>query len=186
MKEPSVNRVVLLGRLVIDPEHRIVGSTGTTMCRLRVATNESYKDRDGNWQETATYHTVILWGRVAEVAAEYLHKGRRVYIEGRLRTRSWEDRDGNKRWSNEITGRKMIMLDRNGDQSAREERSGASTPGDTGHHSKHTRPMAAPHADKKPLYRDANATPQPQTNTASYASSQAILDDDDFDDDLPF
>ena len=116
MAEPSVNRVVLLGRLTVDPEARTIASTGSEMCRLRIATSSSFKDRDDNWQERTTYHTVILWGRTAEVASQYLHKGKRVYIEGQLQTRKWEDREGNTRWSTEVRGRKMIMLDGGNDR----------------------------------------------------------------------
>ena len=111
----SVNKVILLGRLVDDPDFRSVAS-GRSLCRLRIATNESYKDDSDNWVEKPSYHTVVLWGRTAEVAEQYLNKGKQVYIEGSLHTRSWEDRDGNKRWSTEVKGRQMILLGSPGDR----------------------------------------------------------------------
>ena len=113
----SVNKVILLGRLADDPDFRTVAS-GRSLCRLRIVTNESYKDDSGNWVETPSYHTVVLWGRTAEVAEQYLRKGKQVYIEGSLQTRSWEDRDGNKRWSTEVKGRQMILLGSPGDRQA--------------------------------------------------------------------
>ena len=115
MAEPSLNRVTLLGRLTAKPDARVT-SSGTSVANLRMATNESYKDNAGQWADRPEYHTVVLWGRVAEIAERYLNKGSRVYIEGSLQTRSWEDRDNNRRWVTEVRGRKMIMLGGPGDR----------------------------------------------------------------------
>ncbi len=105
----SVNKVILLGNLTHDPEVRTIPS-GALLCKLRVATNERYKDTAGQWIERPTYHSVILWERRAEVAERYLKRGDRIYIEGSLQTRKYQDRDGNDRWKTEVKGREMIML----------------------------------------------------------------------------
>ena len=106
----GVNKVILIGNLGQDPELRYTGS-GTAVCNLRVATNESYKDQDGQFVEKTEWHSVVTWSRLAEICGEYLKKGSRVYFEGSLQTRSWEDRDGNTRYTTEIKAREMMMLD---------------------------------------------------------------------------
>ena len=105
----GINKVILIGNLGQDPELRYTGS-GTAVCNMRIATSESYKDRDGNQVENTEWHTVVAWSRLAEICGEYLKKGRQVYIEGSLQTRQWEDRDGNTRYSTEIKAREMQML----------------------------------------------------------------------------
>ena len=102
----SVNKVVLLGRLGRDPETRYASDGGTPICHLAVATSRRYKDRDGNRGEETEWHNVVLFGKTAEIAQQYLQKGSEVYIEGRLRTRSYE-KDGIKRYSTEIIGEQM-------------------------------------------------------------------------------
>lgn len=97
----SVNKVIILGRLGRDPETRYASQGGTAICHLAVATSRRYKDRDGNRQEETEWHNVAIFGRQAEIAQQYLQKGSEVYIEGRLRTRSYE-KDGIKRYSTEI------------------------------------------------------------------------------------
>ena len=103
----GVNKVILIGNLGQDPELRYTGS-GTAVCNMRIATTESYKDRDGNQVENTEWHTVVAWARLAEICGEYLSKGRQVYIEGQLQTRQWEDKDGNTRYSTEIKAREML------------------------------------------------------------------------------
>ena len=105
----SVNKVILVGNLGADPESRTTGS-GTTVTKLRIATSERQKDRDGNWGDHTEWHRVTCFGRTAENAARYLRKGRQVYIEGKLRTRKWQDRDGNDRWTTEVIADEMQML----------------------------------------------------------------------------
>ena len=105
----GINKVILIGNLGQDPELRYTGS-GTAVCNMRIATSESYKDRDGNQVENTEWHTVVAWSRLAEICGEYLKKGRQVYIEGQLQTRQWEDKDGNTRYSTEIKAREMQML----------------------------------------------------------------------------
>lgn len=106
----AINKVILIGNLGQDPELRHTGN-GTAVCNLRLATNESYKDQDGQLVEKTEWHSLVAWSRLAEICAEYLRKGSRVYFEGSLQTRSWEDRDGNTRYTTEIKVREMMMLD---------------------------------------------------------------------------
>lgn len=106
----GVNKVILVGNLGQDPELRYTGS-GTAVCNMRLATNESYKDRDGNWVDKTEWHTVVAWDQLAEICNEHLEKGSQVYFEGSLQTRSWEDRDGNTRYSTEVKAREMRFLD---------------------------------------------------------------------------
>ena len=105
----GINKVILVGNLGQDPELRYTGS-GTAVCNMRIATSESYKDREGNQVENTEWHTVVAWARLAEICGEYLKKGRQVYIEGSLQTRQWDDKDGNTRYSTEIKAREMQML----------------------------------------------------------------------------
>jgi single-strand DNA-binding protein len=106
----GVNKVIIIGNLGADPETRAMPS-GTTVANLRVATSESWRDKQtGEQQERTEWHRVALFGRLAEVAAEYLRKGSQVYIEGSLRTRKWQDKQGNERYSTEIVGNDMQML----------------------------------------------------------------------------
>jgi single-strand DNA-binding protein len=106
----GVNKVILIGNLGADPETRAMPS-GTTVANLRVATSESWRDKQtGEQQERTEWHRVALFGRLAEVAGEYLRKGSQVYIEGSLRTRKWTDKQGNERYSTEIVGNDMQML----------------------------------------------------------------------------
>jgi len=109
MATKSVNKVILIGHLGQDPELRYTGS-GTPVCSLRIATNDSYKDNDGNLVERTEWHSVVAWSRLAEICSEYLRKGSQVYIEGSLQTRQYEDRDGNQRYVTEVKAREMVML----------------------------------------------------------------------------
>lgn len=106
----GVNKVILIGNLGQDPELRYTGS-GTAVCNMRLATNENYKDREGNLVEKTEWHNVVAWDRLAEICNEYLQKGSQVYFEGSLQTRSWEDRDGNTRYTTEVKAREMRFLD---------------------------------------------------------------------------
>jgi single-strand DNA-binding protein len=106
----GLNKVILIGNLGADPETRAMPS-GLTVANLRVATSENWRDKQsGEQQERTEWHHVALFGRLGEVAAEYLKKGSQVYIEGRLRTRKWQDKQGNDRYSTEIIGNEMLML----------------------------------------------------------------------------
>jgi len=97
----SVNRVILLGRLGRDPEMRATPD-GTPVCTFSLATDESYTDKSGERQKQTEWHSIVAWRKLAELAQQYLTKGREIYIEGRLKTREWTDKEGNKRKSTEI------------------------------------------------------------------------------------
>jgi single-strand DNA-binding protein len=105
----GVNKVMLIGNLGQDPELNYTGS-GTAVCNLRLATNESYKDKEGELVERTEWHDIVAWARLAEICDQYLEKGSKIYAEGSLQTRSWEDRDGNTRYSTEVKMREMMML----------------------------------------------------------------------------
>ena len=108
----SLNKVMLIGRLGVDPEIRYT-QNGKAVANFRMATGTPIK-RGDQWEEETEWHRVVAWERLAEICSEYLNKGSKVYVEGRLRTRSWEDRNGNKRWTTEIVARDMLMLDPKG------------------------------------------------------------------------
>jgi len=105
----SVNKVILIGNLGQDPTLRYPGS-GSAVCNMRLATNESYTNSDGERVDQTEWHTVVAWGRLAEVCSEYLQTGSQVYFEGSLQTRTWEDRDGNKRQTTQVKAWKMVLL----------------------------------------------------------------------------
>jgi single-strand DNA-binding protein len=106
----GINKVILVGNLGNDPETRAMPS-GDTVTNLSIATNESWKDKQSGEQKDRTeWHKVAMFGRLAEISAEYLRKGSQVYIEGKLRTRKWKDQQGNDRWTTEIVANEMQML----------------------------------------------------------------------------
>ena len=105
----SVNKVILLGNLGRDPETRYT-TGGDAVTNLRIATTETWKDKSGEKQEKTEWHSVVLFGRQAEIAGEYLKKGRSVYIEGRLQTRKYTDKEGVEKYSTEIVGDRMQLL----------------------------------------------------------------------------
>jgi single-strand DNA-binding protein len=104
-----LNKVMLIGNLGADPETRFT-QDGTCVCNLRLATTEKFKNRNGEQQEKTEWHRVVLWGRLGEIANQYLSKGRQVYIEGKIETRKWQDKDGNDRYTTEIRALNMQML----------------------------------------------------------------------------
>jgi single-strand DNA-binding protein len=105
----SVNKVILIGNLGRDPEMRYMPS-GDALANLRIATTDTWKDKEGNKQEATEWHTVVFFGKQAEICGQYLKKGSSVYVEGSLRTRKWQDKEGNDRYSTEIRGERMQML----------------------------------------------------------------------------
>jgi single-strand DNA-binding protein len=111
-----VNKAILIGRLGGDPEVRYTQS-GTAVANFTLATNEKWKDKEGNPQEQTEWHRIVAFARLGEICGEYLAKGSLIYIEGRIQTRQWEDKDGNKRYTTEIVAREMKMLDSRGSQS---------------------------------------------------------------------
>jgi single-strand DNA-binding protein len=125
----GINKVILVGNLGQDPETRSTPG-GTTVTNIRIATSESWKDKQsGEMKEQTEWHTVVLWNRLGEIAGEYLKKGSQVYIEGRLRTRKWQDKTGNDRYSTEIVANEMQMLGGRGGSPASMESRDARDPG---------------------------------------------------------
>jgi single-strand DNA-binding protein len=105
----GVNKVILVGNLGADPDMRYTPS-GQGVCELRVATSESWNDKNGQRQERVEWHRIVVWGKRAEVCSKYLSKGRQVYIEGRIQTRTYDDKDGNKRYITEVIANDVQFL----------------------------------------------------------------------------
>ena len=105
----GINKVILIGNLGNDPEMRHTPN-GAGVCEFRLATNEAWTDKQGQRQERTEWHRVVVWGKKAEVCSKYLSKGRQVYVEGRLRTRTWDDKDGNKRYTTEVVANDVQFL----------------------------------------------------------------------------
>lgn len=112
----SVNKVILVGYVGIDPEIRYLDS-GTPVCNFRMATSEVYKNKSGEKVTSTEWHNIVLWRGLAEIAEKFIKKGTQIYIEGRIRTRSWDDKDGNKRYTTEIVGDNLQMLGKRTDES---------------------------------------------------------------------
>lgn len=162
----GINKVIIVGNLGADPELRYTG-TGTAVCNLSVATNESYKDRDGNMVEKTEWHRVVAWDRLAEICGEYLKKGSQVYFEGSIQTRSWDDQDGNTRYTTEIKAREMMILGGSRDSGGGDfdQRSGGSNFN-----------QAPQQQRRQPQQQQRQRQPQPQDDFGSFEP----------DDDLPF
>jgi single-strand DNA-binding protein len=159
----GINKVILIGNLGADPETRAMPS-GTTVANLRIATSESWRDKQsGEQQERTEWHRVALFGRLAEIAGEYLRKGSQVYIEGSLRTRKWQDKQGNDRYSTEIVGNELQMLGGRGGAA------GAA-------------PVAGGAADVGGRSRGGGA----ESAAAHAEESAGTARGEDFDDDIPF
>jgi len=110
----GLNRVTLIGNLGKDPEVRYTQS-GTAVASFSLATAERFKNKAGDWEDRTEWHNITLWGKLAEIAGEYLLKGKMVYIEGRLQTRKWQDKEGRDRYTTEVVGEKLLMLGGKGD-----------------------------------------------------------------------
>ena len=108
-----INKAILIGNLGSDPEVRYTQS-GTAVANFNIATTEKWKGQDGQMQEQTEWHRIVAFARLGEICGEYLSKGSKVYIEGRIQTRKWEDRDGNARYTTEIVAKEMKMLDAKG------------------------------------------------------------------------
>jgi len=110
----SVNKAILVGRLGRDPETRFTGG-GQAVANFSLATDRSYKDRNGETQKKTEWHKIVAWGKLAEIIQKYVKKGSLIYIEGRIETREWQDKEGQKRYSTEIVANEMRMLGGRGD-----------------------------------------------------------------------
>ena len=127
MAKGGINKVILVGNCCADPETRYLPSGGA-VTSLSIATNESWKDKQtGQQQERAEFHKIVFFNRLAEIAGEYLRKGRKVYVEGSLRTRKWQDQNGQDRWTTEIVASDMLLIDGNrNDENAPQDANAAS------------------------------------------------------------
>jgi single-strand DNA-binding protein len=105
----GVNKVILVGNLGADPEVRY-SSTGTAVTNFRLATSENWTNKEGGKETRTDWHRVVAFGKLGEICAEYMRKGKQVYIEGKLRSRSWEDKEGNKRWITEVVASNVVLL----------------------------------------------------------------------------
>lgn len=106
----SVNKVILVGNVGKDPEVKYTPS-GVALAKFSLATNERYKDKSGEWQDRTEWHNILAWERLAEIVGEYVHKGAKLYVEGRLQTSSWEDRQsGDKKYRTEIVARDIVLM----------------------------------------------------------------------------
>jgi len=156
----GVNKVILIGNLGADPEVRYMPSGGA-VANVRIATTETWKDRQtGESQERTEWHRVVLYGRLGDVAKEYLRKGSRVYVEGRIQTRKWQGQDGQDRYTTEIVANDMQMLDR--------------------------REGSAPWAGPEPPGDEPAESTAPSRATARAASRPGPVPEPDLNDDIPF
>jgi len=118
----SVNKVILVGNVGQDPEVKYTAS-GVPVAKVSLATNERFKDKNDQWQDRTEWHNVLAWQRLAEIVGEYVHKGSKIYVEGKLQTSSWQDRqNGEKRYRTEIVAREIVLLgSRDSSDGAKEE-----------------------------------------------------------------
>lgn len=163
----GLNKVTLIGHLGKDPEVAYV-SENIARARFSLATSESYKDKDGNRVDQTEWHDITLWRKQAEIAEKYLKKGSLIYLEGRLRSRSWEDEQGNKKYATGVEGLNFIMLDK------KEEGAGGYGSGNTGSYSQPQQYNSQPQQQSSPAQ-------QPQAQNAGGDSGA-----EDYNDDLPF
>ena len=164
----GINKVILVGNLGRDPEMRYTPS-GSAVANLAIATSESWKDKQtGEQQERTEWHRVVMFNRLGEIAGEYLKKGSKVYIEGKLQTRKWQDKDGQDRYTTEIVGNEMQMLDSRGGGGGGGMGGGMDNFDQSQPSSFQQKPQSAPAAQQGS---------QPQQKPGAF---------DDFDDDIPF
>lgn len=156
----GVNKVILIGNLGKDPQLDYTPS-GVARCRFSIATSEQYNDREGQRQERTEWHNIVFWNKLAEIAGEYLKKGRQVYVEGSIRTRQYQDQSGQTRYITEIIGRQMQML---GGPAGQRDTEGAPPP-------------EAPESTGAPSRKQAGAREQPEAEQTAPAEEE---------DDLPF
>lgn len=172
----GVNKVILVGNLGQDPETRYMPSGGA-VTNITVATSETWKDKQsGQPQERTEWHRVVFFNRIAEIAGEFLKKGSKVYIEGSLRTRKWQDQGGQDRYTTEIVAAEMQMLDGRG----------GSGGGDSYNEGGGYTSQAPAQQKAAPSQAPRRAAPAPQQNQAPAPSAPPAGGFDDFDDDIPF
>jgi single-strand DNA-binding protein len=140
----SVNKVILVGNLGRDAELRYTPG-GAAVATLNLATTEVFKDREGQKKEDTQWHRVILWGKTAETLQDYLTKGKQIYVEGKLQTRKWKDKDGNDKYTTEVRGDRVVLLSGSGrgDGAGRSEGGGRSTSSSAGDEFGHSEPAGS-------------------------------------------
>ena len=173
MAKGTVNKVIILGRLGSDPEIRYMPS-GAAVGNLRIATNDGYKDKQsGEYVESTEWHRVVLFGRTAEIAGEYLKKGRMVYVEGRLRTNKWTDQSGAERYTTEIVASEMQLIGGNGGE-------GGGSAGKSGSYS-------SDQSSAQSSSSQASFNQAPSSSNASMSAPMPSMEYSKFeDDDIPF
>ncbi len=164
----SVNKVILIGNLGKDPEVRYMPS-GDAIANINIATTESYKDREGVKQERTEWHRVVFFGKLAEIVGQYLKKGRPVYVEGRIQTKKWQDKNGQDRYTTEIIATDMKML---------------GSRGDSGSDASFTPEEGEPQS--RPAARPSSSTSSAQSASPSRSTQSSGPDHGGFDDDIPF
>ena len=162
---PSVNKVILMGNLGRDPEVRFMPN-GEAVCNFSIATTDSWKDKAGEKQERTEWHNIVMYRRLAEIAGEYLKKGRPVYIEGRLQTRKWQTKEGQDRYTTEIIADSMQMLGGRDDNSSSQ--------------------SSAPQKDDFNQAPDRASSNESQSVSDSASSNSGASSFDEFEDDIPF
>jgi single-strand DNA-binding protein len=131
MMAQGLNKAILIGNLGTDPEVRYTQGN-QAVAKFRLATTETYLDRSKTQQSRTEWHNVVAWGRTAETVSRFLRKGRQVYVEGRIQTRQWEDREGNKRYTTEVVAQRVLFLGGRGDGDGAGARPGGKQPADDG------------------------------------------------------
>lgn len=176
-----INKVILVGNVGLDPEIRYTGDavSGAKVATIKLATSERYKDRNGNLQEHTEWHTVVVWRNAADVVEKYVRKGSQLYIEGRIRTRSWEDQNGNKRYVTEIIGETLQVLGRR-----QENQGGYGAPQQGGYQQQaYAQPQGYGQQQAQAYQQPA---PQPTYAPAPQPAAPQNVADSDPSDDLPF
>lgn len=175
-----INKVILIGNVGQDPEIRYTGdaTNGAKVATIRLATTERYRDRNGNLQEHTEWHSIVAWRNTADVVEKYVKKGTQIYVEGRLRTRSWDDQNGNKRYTTEILADTLQLLGRRSDNPASQGQQGYASQGGQAYQQGYA-PQAGPAVQPAPVQQQ----PQPayQAPVTPQAPSSDMPDDD-----LPF
>lgn len=180
-----INKVILVGNVGQDPEIRYTGdvNNGAKVATIRLATTERYRDRNNNLQEHTEWHTINAWRGQADVVEKYVKKGTQLYIEGRLRTRSWEDQTGNKRYVTEILADTLQLLGRRQDNQGGQQ-GGYQTPGQPAAYQTPAQPRPVQPAYQQPGVQQPGYPQQPVQQTAQPQSNP--MTEDMPDDDLPF
>ena len=170
-----INKVILIGNVGQDPEIRYTGdvNNGTKVATFRVATTERYCDRSGNLQEHTEWHSIVVWRNTADVVEKYVKKGTQVYIEGRLRSRSWDDQNGNKRYVTEIVADTLQLLGRRPEG---QQQGGYQQP----------QPYQQPGVQQQPTYQQPGVQQQPTYQPPVQQAQPKPAVDDLPEDDLPF